>query len=165
MQDLCIFFIICHNLRAFIWKKIEPKSTFVEKKWQISGLDTDGKICDRYLLWRKINFYAKQFVFVTVGVAQDFSSCGWPESDKNLDFFIVWMIVFTKLAIGIISVWKSRGETFLISSLIALASFGLASGQLDSTSFYVLSFLILHWKVQIACLAKNRWQNIQNWKK
>ena len=50
--------------------------------------DTKGKICDRYLLWWKINFYAKQFVFVTVGVAQDFSSCGWPESDKNLDFFL-----------------------------------------------------------------------------
>ena len=22
----------CHNLRAFMWRKIEPKSTFVEKK-------------------------------------------------------------------------------------------------------------------------------------
>ena len=28
----------CHNLRAFMWRKIEPKSTFVEKKWHISGL-------------------------------------------------------------------------------------------------------------------------------
>ena len=28
----------CHNLRAFIWGKIEPKSTFLEKKWQIEGL-------------------------------------------------------------------------------------------------------------------------------
>ena len=30
-----IFFIICHNIRAFMWRKIEPKSTFVEKKRQI----------------------------------------------------------------------------------------------------------------------------------
>ena len=30
--------IFCHNLRAFSCSKIEPKSTFVEKKWQISGL-------------------------------------------------------------------------------------------------------------------------------
>ena len=22
----------CHNLRTFLWRKIEPKSTFVEKK-------------------------------------------------------------------------------------------------------------------------------------
>ena len=36
MQNLCNF---CHNLRAFMWRRIEPKSTFVEKKWQISGLD------------------------------------------------------------------------------------------------------------------------------
>ena len=28
----------CHNLHAFMWRKIEPKSTFVEKKWQIWGL-------------------------------------------------------------------------------------------------------------------------------
>ena len=28
----------CHNLRAFMWRKIEPKSTFLEIKWQISGL-------------------------------------------------------------------------------------------------------------------------------
>ena len=28
----------CHNLRDFMWRKIEPKSTFVEKKWQISGM-------------------------------------------------------------------------------------------------------------------------------
>ena len=32
----CAFF--CHNLRAFMWRNIEPKSTFLEKKWQISGL-------------------------------------------------------------------------------------------------------------------------------
>ena len=25
----------CHNLRVFMWRKIEPKSIFVEKKWQI----------------------------------------------------------------------------------------------------------------------------------
>ena len=25
----------CHNLRALMWRKIEPKSTFVEKKLQI----------------------------------------------------------------------------------------------------------------------------------
>ena len=24
--------LFCHNLRAFMWGKIEPKSTFVEKK-------------------------------------------------------------------------------------------------------------------------------------
>ena len=24
--------LFCHNLRAFMWRKIEPKSTFVEKK-------------------------------------------------------------------------------------------------------------------------------------
>ena len=28
----------CHNLRDFMWRKIEPKNTFVEKKWQISSL-------------------------------------------------------------------------------------------------------------------------------
>ena len=28
----------CHNLRAFMWRKIEPKSTFLEKKCQIWGL-------------------------------------------------------------------------------------------------------------------------------
>ena len=33
-----IYSIFWHNLRAFMWRKIEPKSTFVEKKWQISGL-------------------------------------------------------------------------------------------------------------------------------
>ena len=32
----------CHNLRAFMWRKIEPKSTFVENKWQIWGLTDDG---------------------------------------------------------------------------------------------------------------------------
>ena len=37
MQNLRIF---CHKLRALMWGKIEPKSTFVEKKWQISGLST-----------------------------------------------------------------------------------------------------------------------------
>ena len=28
----------CHNLRDFISRRIEPKSTFVEKRWQLSGL-------------------------------------------------------------------------------------------------------------------------------
>ena len=32
----------CHNLCAFMWRKIESKSTFVEKKWQISGLHSDS---------------------------------------------------------------------------------------------------------------------------
>ena len=32
----------CHNLRVFIWRRIEPKSTFVEKRWQISGLHYIG---------------------------------------------------------------------------------------------------------------------------
>ena len=31
------------NLRAFMWRKIEPKSTYVEKKWQISGLVSKNK--------------------------------------------------------------------------------------------------------------------------
>ena len=30
--------LFCHSLRAFMWRKLELKSTFVEKKWQISGL-------------------------------------------------------------------------------------------------------------------------------
>ena len=30
----------CHNLRGFMWRKIEPKGTFVEKKWQIWCLIT-----------------------------------------------------------------------------------------------------------------------------
>ena len=29
---------LCHNLRVFMWRKIEPKSTFMEKKLQLSGL-------------------------------------------------------------------------------------------------------------------------------
>ena len=38
-RHICkIYAIFCHNLRAFTWRKIEPKSSFVEKKWQISGL-------------------------------------------------------------------------------------------------------------------------------
>ena len=38
-RHICkIYVIFCHNLRAFVWRKIEPQSTFVEKKWQISGL-------------------------------------------------------------------------------------------------------------------------------
>ena len=28
----------CHNSHAFLWRKIESKSTFVEKKWQLWGL-------------------------------------------------------------------------------------------------------------------------------
>ena len=28
----------CHNLRAFMWRKIEPKSTFVEKQFQENSL-------------------------------------------------------------------------------------------------------------------------------
>ena len=36
----------CHNLRAFKWRKIEPKSTFVEKKLQISGLLTREQQCN-----------------------------------------------------------------------------------------------------------------------
>jgi len=34
IQNLCIFFKLC----AFMWRKIEPKSTFVGEKWQIWGL-------------------------------------------------------------------------------------------------------------------------------
>ena len=35
-----------HKLRAFMWRTIEPKSTFVEKKWQISGLCNCEQICE-----------------------------------------------------------------------------------------------------------------------
>ena len=36
---VCFFAkFFCHNLRAFMWRKLSPKSTFVEKKWQIWGL-------------------------------------------------------------------------------------------------------------------------------
>ena len=42
MQNLCNYVLsrnlFCYNLGAFMWRKIEPKSTFVEKKLQISGL-------------------------------------------------------------------------------------------------------------------------------
>ena len=41
MQNLLQFMPFCCYIcysRNFMWGKIEPKSTFVEKKWQISGL-------------------------------------------------------------------------------------------------------------------------------
>ena len=32
----------CHNLRAFMWRKIEPKSTFVEKK--MTNIRSDNRL-------------------------------------------------------------------------------------------------------------------------
>ena len=32
--------LFCRDLRTFVWRKIEPKITYVEKKWQISGMDS-----------------------------------------------------------------------------------------------------------------------------
>ena len=34
--------LFCRDLRTFVWKKIEPKIASVEKKWQISGMHTQG---------------------------------------------------------------------------------------------------------------------------
>ena len=41
----------CHNLCAFMWRKIEPKSTFVEKKWQIWGLLKVGLVWILYIIF------------------------------------------------------------------------------------------------------------------
>ena len=30
--------LFCRDLRTFVWRKIKPKITYVEKKWQISGM-------------------------------------------------------------------------------------------------------------------------------
>ena len=30
--------LFCRDLRVFVWRKIEPKIVYVEKKWQISGM-------------------------------------------------------------------------------------------------------------------------------
>ena len=40
-----IYAIFCHNLRAFMWRKIEPKTTFVEKKWQIWDVILTSLLC------------------------------------------------------------------------------------------------------------------------
>ena len=31
--------LFCRDLRTFVWRKIEPKIAYVEKKLQISGMD------------------------------------------------------------------------------------------------------------------------------
>ena len=30
--------LFCRNLHTFMWRKIEPKIAYVEKKWQILGM-------------------------------------------------------------------------------------------------------------------------------
>ena len=30
--------LFCHDLRTFVWRKMEPNIAYVEKKWQISGM-------------------------------------------------------------------------------------------------------------------------------
>ena len=32
--------MFCHDPRTFVWRKIEPKIAYVEKKWQIWGMQT-----------------------------------------------------------------------------------------------------------------------------
>ena len=46
IENVAIYANFCHKLCAFMWRKIEPKSTFVEKKWQISGLCNWEQICE-----------------------------------------------------------------------------------------------------------------------
>ena len=54
-EILRIFGKFCHNLCAFIWRKFEPKSTFVEKKGQIWGLLKVG------LVWIPYTIFAPQY--------------------------------------------------------------------------------------------------------
>ena len=40
--------LFCRDLRAFVWRKIEPKIVLVEKKRQISGMVVDSGIQLKY---------------------------------------------------------------------------------------------------------------------
>ena len=31
--------LFCRDLRTFVWRKMEPNIAYVEKKWQISGMN------------------------------------------------------------------------------------------------------------------------------
>ena len=53
----------CHNLHAFMWRKVEPKSTFVEKKCQIWGL-----VCNKTDIFSNDGSMA--------GVIVEFWNCG-----------------------------------------------------------------------------------------
>ena len=40
--------LFCRDLRTFVWRKIEPKITYVEKKWQISGMVFPNNLTNLY---------------------------------------------------------------------------------------------------------------------
>ena len=44
---------VCRDLRVFVWRKIEPKIVYVEKKWQISGM------C--HIDWKTLDIHWKCF--------------------------------------------------------------------------------------------------------
>ena len=47
----------CRNLRTFVWRKIYPKNFYVEKKWQIWGLEYTSKWMQ--IWWKVDQLYLK----------------------------------------------------------------------------------------------------------
>ena len=86
----------CHNLRAFMWRKIEPKSIFVEKKRQISGLYTHNThSIARERNWPKITTKKSLFVYLSYKIS---------EGSKSIDK-VTLLCSNSKLAI---SQWRRR---------------------------------------------------------
>ena len=88
--------LFCHNLRAFMWRKIEPKSTFVEKMTNIRSGTTIGRSFElpRTCRWKRqyksnliqakiqkftqiLSFFSKYLLFV-------FPSLPRPTGGKDL---------------------------------------------------------------------------------
>ena len=116
--------IFCHNLRAFMWRKIEAKSTFVENKWQISGLISDSESvaktwvtdCDS-MLWPRCTLsgldqgwagaYQRLLFVVWSHSSHDPLSAAWQEPTKRsgkraraiCEFLYLCICVFVYLCI------------------------------------------------------------------
>ena len=46
MRNVRKIYLFCRDLRAFVWRKVEPKIVLVEKKRQISGMPTTINVED-----------------------------------------------------------------------------------------------------------------------
>ena len=86
-QIYAIFFRNFHNLRAFKRRKIEPKSTFVQKKWQISGL-----CCKLFALQRRCFFHWPEFCHCVITIVGSLNPITLRLQQKCL---VSWFCLFT----------------------------------------------------------------------
>ena len=112
--------LFCHNLGAFLWRKIEPKSTFVEKKWQIWGLSQGT-----WLLLPRILYYPP--VHPKISECQGLI-CPLVMFEKWLRCFLWWHLVWCLRDVFCFCRWRHIFTCTILAAGIVVNKVALRDG-------------------------------------